>query len=128
MIILILSFSIALLLVAKNVVYKVIPFGKTDTVAEILDHEKSRSLNPKGPGITTYTLTYQYQDEDGESYKTKKSVSSVTYNFYKDRSFMPILYRSNAPYDTYVDNHSVSEFLSTVISIPTFIYAIIGYL
>src|SRR5699024_1817918 len=42
MIILILSFSIALLLVAKNVVYKVIPFGKTDTVAEILDHEKSR--------------------------------------------------------------------------------------
>src|SRR5699024_11058118 len=40
---LILSLSIVLLLVAKNVVYKVIPFGKTDTSAEILDHEKKRS-------------------------------------------------------------------------------------
>ncbi|WP_269409910.1 hypothetical protein [Lentibacillus daqui] len=127
MIIFILSLSMLLLLVVKNVVYKVVPFGKTNAAAELLKYEKERIANPKVP-IVTYTLTYQYTDKDGTLYKTKKNVSSATYNRYKGKRFIPIMYRKNLPYDTFIENRSMGEFISPLFSVPTFIFACVGYL
>lgn len=47
---------------------------------------------------------------------------------YKDRELIPIVYRNNLPYDTFIDNRSIGEFISLLFNIPTFIIALVGYL
>ncbi|TXL64457.1 hypothetical protein FHP05_09050 [Cerasibacillus terrae] len=103
-----------------------VPFGKTTVLAEIIDHEQDRVISPKTV-IFTYTFIYQYKDENGKLYKTRKNVSSATYDMYKDSKFIPIKYRNRFPYDTFIDNHSIREFFSPIFTVPTFIFAFIAY-
>lgn len=127
MIVLILSLSLMLLIVAKNAVYKVMPLGKTNVVAEVIDHEKDRAISPRHV-IYTYTLTYKYADKDGKTYKTKKNVSSATYNMYKNSKLIPIMYRNNLPYDTFIDNRTIGEYFSPFLNIVPVLFFVVGYL
>lgn len=126
MIVLIVALAILPLMMVKNIAYKVVPFGKTSTVAEIMHYEQDQTRSPRVV-IDTYTLTYQYEDGAGASYITRKNVSPATYNMYKDRQLIPILYRNNLPYDTFIDHRSVWEYISPFISILTFFFALFSY-
>ena len=111
--ILIIALSIPYVLIAKNVVFKIMPVGKERTIAEMQDHEIVKSTGVRAPS-DTYTLTYIFTDKNNQTYKTKKDVSSYTYHTYANASNIPIYFRKAFPYETFIDTQSVREVVSTL--------------
>src|SRR5699024_6929710 len=97
--------------IVKNTVHKLNPFGKTNVEAEIIDKEIYRHLNSK-VAVTSYSLTYQYVDENENTYETKKNVSRQTYKRYENKRSIPIVYRNHHPYDTFITEQSFREYIS----------------
>ena len=111
--VLIIALSIPYVLITKNVVIKLIPVGKESTIAKVQDHEIVKASGNRALS-DTYTLTYTFTDKHNQSYKTKKDVSSYTYHKYANASNIPIFYRKNFPYETFIDTKSAGEVVSTL--------------
>lgn len=121
--VLIIALSIPYILMAKNVVIKVIPVGKESTIAQVQDHEIMEATGYRALS-DTYTLTYTFKDKNKQSYKTKKDVSSYTYHKYANESNIPIFYRKTFPYETFIDTRSVGEVVSTLFRFSNFVLLI----
>lgn len=119
--ILILLLSLMPLLVIKNVVYKLVPIGKTEAIAEIIDREKDRTSSPRA---TIYT----YTDLEGQLYKTEKNVSSSTYHLYNENEWITIMYRNNLPHDTCIVHSTFREYISPFFSVATVLLVLLSYL
>lgn len=111
--VLIIALSIPYILMAKNVVIKVIPVGKESTIAQVQDHEIMEATGYRALS-DTYTLTYTFKDKNKQSYKTKKDVSSYTYHKYANADNIPVFYRKRFPYETFIDTRSAGEVFSTL--------------
>lgn len=112
--VLIIALSVPYILMAKNVAIKIIPVGKGSAIAEVQDHEITKSTGSRGGLSNTYTLTYTFKDKKKHSYKTKKDVSSYTYHKYANATHIPIFYRETFPYETFIDTRSIGEVISTL--------------
>src|SRR5699024_10676640 len=118
---------ICLLLVGKNILYKTIPYGKTQVEAEIVNRDESVLASPKTV-ITTYTLTLHYQDDAGTFYETRKDVTRFTYHLYADETSIPITYRNHHPYDIFIADQSFGEWISPLFRIETIFLLTMAYL
>lgn len=119
--ILIIVFIIPYILMAKNIVVKVIPLGKESAIAEIQARDITKSTGIRKIS-DIYTLTYTFTDENNETYKTKKDVSRYTYNKYEDRMYVPIIYRENFPYESFIDIKSGREVFSAILRSSNLIF------
>lgn len=96
--------------VMKNTFHKLNPSGKTSIEAEIIDRKIYRDFRHRVMA-SRYIITYQYTDESGNVYKTQKDVTSQTYRNYKNKTFIPIAYRNDFPYDTFIAGQTFKEFI-----------------
>src|SRR5699024_8136521 len=71
-----------ILLVSKNLFFKVIPIGKTETEGLIVEQDYNINITSQGD-YSTYDLTIQFLDEEGKEYQVNKAVSSSTFNDYE---------------------------------------------
>jgi len=107
---------IAPLSIIKNTVNKLNPFGKTSVEAKIIDREFYRHRGFR-VASSAYTITYEYVDENGNAYQTKKSVSKQTYKRYENKDSLSIVYRDHHPYDTFIANQTFNEFVSFIVNV-----------
>lgn len=107
---------IAPLSIIKNTVNKLNPFGKTSVEAKIIDREFYRHRGFR-VASSAYTITYEYVDENGNAYQTKKSVSRQTYKRYENKDSLSIAYRDHHPYDTFIANQTFNEFVSFIVNV-----------
>lgn len=96
-------------LTATNIFHKMNKWNLTEVEATVWggDYEVTRSH--KGASYTTYELFLQYQDESGKDHLTKKAVTGTTYNQYDVDEAVPLLYRHNDVYDTFVSTKNANE-------------------
>lgn len=114
--------------IGKNLFHKIVPIGKQETNAVVLEKEKDVSSVGKYGVKVTNTLTLYYIDQSGYSYQTKKDVSSSTYDRYDEETLIPITYRAKNPYDTFVTSKSLSGLLSVLLRIDTMAILVFIYL
>src|SRR5690625_465592 len=107
---------IAPLSIIKNTVHKLNPFGKTNVEAKIIDQEIYRHHGFR-VASSAYTITYEYVDENGNAYQTKKNVSRQTYKRYENEHAIPIVYRDHHPYDTFIVNQTFNEYVSFIVNV-----------
>lgn len=126
-IVIVAAMIMTILLIGKNAFFKVLPYGKTEVEAEIIDREEDEIRSPKSI-IKTYTLTLQYKDEAGTLYETEKDVTGTTYDLYASETFIPITYRNHHPFDTFIGDQSFMEFISPIFRWESIFLATIIYL
>lgn len=119
--------TIPLLFIGKNLFYKVMPYGKTQVEAEIIDRDQDVQRGSRVV-IQTYTLTLEYKNETGALYKTRKDVTRKTYDLYVDQRSIPIAYRNSNPLDVFIANQSIREWISPLFRLETLFLLTMIYL
>lgn len=95
-----------------NTVQKIIPFGKTETVATVIDKESELAIlyyldynvDP------SFNLILEYPDEDGKIYETTKEVSKKVYENVIVNSQVDISYLNRDPYNIFVQSNLIDIF------------------
>lgn len=96
----------------KNLFFKLIPWKQTETNAVILDAEFYKTNRRYEDSFYEYSI--QFQTESGEIIHATKAVTSQTFERYQIGDVLPITYRQGQPYDLFVTNGSLSDFLSMI--------------
>src|SRR5699024_7831917 len=117
---------VLIMLVSKNLFIKVIPIVKTE--AEVLIVEQDYNINITSQGdYSTYDLTIQFLDEEGKEYQVNKAVSSSTFNDYEHRTGIDIEYRNRNPYDIFVKEGSIINYISAFFGVVPLLYGLTIY-
>lgn len=115
-----------ILLVSKNLFFKVIPIGKTETEGLIVEQDYNINITSQGD-YSTYDLTIQFLDEEGKEYQVNKAVSSSTFNDYEHRTGIDIEYRNRNPYDIFVNEGSIINYISAFFGVVPLLYGLTIY-
>ncbi|MCT1902707.1 hypothetical protein [Oceanobacillus sojae] len=106
-------------LTATNIFHKLNTWNQTEVTATILGGDFNEVRTQKGASYTTYELFLRYQDKQGEDYITRKAVTGTTYSKYKIEEPIPLIYRNNNVYDTFVLTESAKEIWPAFINLYT---------
>jgi len=115
-----------ILLLSKNLFFKVIPIGKTETEGLIVEQDYNINITSQGD-YSTYDLTIQFLDEEGKEYQVNKAVSSSTFNDYEHRTAIDIEYRDRNPYDIFVKEGSIINYISALFGVVPLLYGLTVY-
>lgn len=96
-------------LTATNVFHKLNKWNQTVGEATVLGGDFHQTRSQRGASYTTYELFLLYQDKEGTNYITKKAVTGNTYNTYNSKEAVPLIYRNNNEYDTFIQTKHVNE-------------------
>ncbi|WP_153723002.1 hypothetical protein [Sporosarcina cascadiensis] len=104
-----------------NLIRKVLPFGKTEAEALILD--KSADISYRRHEDSVYELIVSFRDQAGQNIEVVRDVTRSTYNQYDIGDMLPIAYRSTDPYDLFVRGTSfVDVFQQTFMFYELYMY------
>src|SRR5699024_3533805 len=107
-------------IMATNLFHKVNTGNQTEVTATVLDSEDEiNRIVYRGIKYNTYELLLAYQDEEGEEHLTKKAMSSTTYKKYDSEDTLPLTYRNNNVYDTFISIRDSSEMIGSFLTIET---------
>src|SRR5699024_5262690 len=109
-------------LTATNVFHKMNKWNQTEVEATVLGGDFNRTRSYRGSSYTTYELFLLYQGEEGINI-TKKAVTGNTYNKYGIEETIPLVYRNNNEYDTFIQTKHVDEILPAFINLYIFFIA-----
>ncbi|GKV67183.1 MULTISPECIES: hypothetical protein [unclassified Sporosarcina] len=90
-----------------NLIRKLLPFGKTEAEALIID--KSEDISYRRHEDSVHELIVSFRDQAGQNIEVMRDVTSSTYNQYDIGSMLPIAYRSADPYDIFVRGTSITD-------------------
>src|SRR5699024_3118752 len=102
-----------ILLLSKNLFFKVVAIGETEAEGLIVEQDYNINITSQGD-YSTYDLTIQFLDEEGKEYQVNKAVSSSTFNDYEYRTAIDIEYRDRNPYDIFVKERSIINYISAL--------------
>lgn len=97
-----------------NLVRKLLPFGKTDTDALILDRDSHVTYRKYED--SSYELTVTFEDYAGRTFQLIKNVTGQTYQQYGIGDKLPIAYRNANPYDVFVRGNSFLDIFEAVMT------------
>lgn len=106
-------------LTATNIFHKMNKWDQTEVTATVLGGDFNETRTHRGASYTTYELFLRYQDQAGEDHVTKKAVSGTTYNKYGMGEPIPLIYRNNNVYDTFIVTKSVNEIWPAIFNLYT---------
>lgn len=107
-------------IMATNLFHKINTGNQTEVTATVLDSEDEvNRIVYRGIKYNTYELLLAYQDEEGEEHLTKKAMSSTTYKKYNTEETLPLTYRNNNVYDTFISTRDGSEMIGAFLTIET---------
>ena len=104
---------------ATNAFNKLNKINQTEVIATLLDRDLLEIRTQRGASYTTYELFLGYQDQEGNDYVTKKAVTRPTYYKYAFKESMPLTYRNNNMYDTFVSVEGTDEVLPAYFNLYT---------
>ncbi|GIN74194.1 hypothetical protein J14TS2_46690 [Bacillus sp. J14TS2] len=107
-------------LAATNIFHKINKWNLTEVEATVWGGDYDITRSYKGASYTTYELLLHYQDESGKDHLTKKAVTNTTYKQYDVNQAIPLLYRNNDVYDTFVFTKSINEIWPAFFNLYTF--------
>lgn len=107
-------------LTATNIFHKMNKWNLTEVEATVWGGDYNITRSYKGASYTTYELLLQYQDESGKDHLTKKAVTGTTYNQYDVDEAIPLLYRNNDVYDTFMLTENINEIWPAFFNLYTF--------
>lgn len=113
-------------LVAVNIFHKLNKLNLTETDAIVLGGDWDRIRSNRGGSYTTYELLLLYSNDEDQVYVTKKAVTGPTYDAYDQGETVPLFYRNNNEYDTFVKAESIEEVVFAFVNVFTLIIG--GYL
>ncbi|WP_301107439.1 DUF3592 domain-containing protein [Sporosarcina sp.] len=103
-----------------NLIRKVLPFGKTETEALIIDMSEDISYTRRGESF--YELIVSFRDQAGQIVQVMREVTSNTYGQYEIGDTLPIAYRNADPYDIFVRGTSLIDVVHTSSYYEFFMY------
>lgn len=115
---------IMLSLVAVNAFHKVNKFNLTEAEAIVLGGDWERTRSHRGGAYTKYELFLLYKDDNNEMHISKKAVTKATYIAYDQGESIPIYYRNNNVYDTFVQAQSMKEVWPAFVNLITILLGI----
>ncbi|GIO24697.1 hypothetical protein [Oceanobacillus sp. J11TS1] len=115
----ILTGLILVTLITTNIFNKVNTWNQTVVTASVLGGDYNETRSQRGASYTTYELFLHFQDQEGKDYITKKAVTGTTYNKYDLDESIPLIYRNNNVYDTFIDTKSANEIWPAFLNLYT---------
>lgn len=102
-----------------NLVRKLLPFGKTETEALILDRDSYVTYRKYED--SSYELSVSFEDHAGRAFQVIKNVTGQTYQQYGIGDKLPITYRNANPYDVFVRDFSFLNIFEVVMTWESFV-------
>lgn len=115
-----------ILLMSNNLLHKVVPIAKTETEGHIVKRDFSENITSKGD-YSTFDFTIRFADEKGREYQVNKAVSRSTFNNYEYISSIDVSYRNRNPYDIFIKEESITNYISVLIGVFPLMYALAIY-
>src|SRR5699024_4956525 len=94
-------------LVATNAFHKLNTWNQITVEGTIIGGDYNETRGSRGASYTTYELFIRYEGPQGNDLITKKAVTENTYKKYDVDKTIPLAYRQNNEYDTFI---SVKDF------------------
>lgn len=109
--------------VALNLVRKVLPFGKTETEALVLD--RNYEISYRKYADSKYEFVISFEDTHGQNFRVIKDVTQYTYQQYSVGDKLPIAYRDANPYDVFVHETSIEDVIQMLFTSQILVYTVI---
>ena len=107
-------------LTATNIIHKLNKSNQTEVTATVIGNDYEKTDSFRGGTYTIYELLLQYQDINGDNHTTKKAVTKTTYEKYDIKETVPLLYRNNDVYDTFIVTKGSDEIWGVFFNLYTF--------
>lgn len=115
-------FSIFIVRYLWNLLRKLLPIGKTETEALILDRTADVSYRKYEDSI--YELVIAFNDRAGHNIQVKREVTRHTYNQYGFGDKLPITYRNANPYDVFIRDVSIWDLVQSLLYVEVYVYLV----
>ncbi|MEI3607504.1 hypothetical protein SPD48_17630 [Pseudogracilibacillus sp. SE30717A] len=103
-----------------NLLLKLFPFMKTSTEAKIIDSYSYFSYRKYEDSV--YEFTILFEDVNGNEIEVIKEVTRSTFNHYTLGESLPISYRTQNPYDVFVNQTTFADIFGMVVYLELFMY------
>ncbi|MDW0113046.1 hypothetical protein QT711_07595 [Sporosarcina saromensis] len=103
-----------------NLLMKLLPFGKTQNEALVLDRDSYVTYRKHED--SSYELTLSFQDDAGQSVQVIKDVTRNTYHQYNSGDAVPITFRNANPYDVFIQNTTFWDLFQLATTWQAYLY------
>lgn len=100
--------------VVLNMLRKVLPFGKTETEAQIVD--RYYELSHRRYKDSEFEFNLSFEDTNGQKIHLTKNVTPHTYEQFQFGDTLPIEYRNANPYDVFVRSTSFTDIMQIILT------------
>lgn len=106
-----------------NLLRKVLPFGKTETEAIVLD--RNYEISYRKYADSKYEFVISFENTQGQNFRIIKDVTPYTYEHYRVGDKLPIAYREANPYDVFVRGTSIEDVIQLLFTSHILVYSLI---